>query len=160
MDIIITNKKNISSTNTSAQGESTSGNTSTAANKNSRVKQTATSIYVHQILATSTSIAKQTASYAVSQYGDMTGDYIGQRKIDKTLDVAQGLMSIGSSAVMGGVSGGWIGAIVGAGLTTIQMGVGYIRGAYETGKHITVVNDQANYNAQRLGSILVDGNRG
>ena len=90
----------------------------------------------------------------------MTGDYIGQRKIDKTLDVAQGLMSIGSSAVMGGVSGGWIGAIVGAGLTTIQMGVGYIRGAYETGKHITVVNDQANYNAQRLGSILVDGNRG
>lgn len=162
LDILISNTKNVNNgaTPQTDGNKTSSGNTSTAATKDSKVKQTATSVYVHQIISTSSSIAKQTARYAISQYGDLTGDYIGQRKIDRTLDVASGLASIGSSAIMGGISGGWIGAIVGAGLTTIQMGVSYLQGDYETSKKIAVTNAQANYNAQRIGSILVDGNRG
>ena len=60
MDIIITNKKNISSnTSAQAQGESTSGNTATAATKDSKVKQTATSVFAHQVLSSGSAIAKQ-----------------------------------------------------------------------------------------------------
>lgn len=147
LDILISNTKNVN-------------NGATAATKDSNVKQTATSVYVHQLISTGKAIAKQTASLAISQYGDMTGDYIGQRNINRTLDVAQGLASIGTSAVMGAIAGGWVGALVGAGVTTVQMGFSAAQGAFENYKKITIANAQANYNAQRIGSILVDGNRG
>lgn len=159
MDIIISNQNNTTG-GTNAQAKKPAGNTATAATKDSAVKQTANSVYAHQILSMAKSTAKQTAKFAISQYGDMTGDYIGQRKIDRTLSIVEGVVSIGTTGVMGAMSGGLVGAIVGVGLAVAGQVVSYNQASYEYSKRVTVINVQANYNAQRIGLVLIDGNRG
>lgn len=159
LNILISNQNNTTD-GTNAQTKKPAGNTATAATKDSAVKQTATSVYAHQILSMAKSTAKQTAKFAISQYGDMTGDYIGQRKIDRTLSIVEGVVSIGTSGVLGAMSGGLVGAIVGVGLAVAGQVVSYNQASYEYSKRVTVINVQANYNAQRIGLVLIDGNRG
>lgn len=161
LDIYITNTNGNGGqgTPTNANG-TTGGNTATAATRDSAVKQTMTSVYVHRTLSIASNTGKTVARYAVSQYGNMTGDYLGQKKIDNTIDYAETLISIGESTVMGFMSKGWVGAIFGAATSIASAGVSAFTSSKELEKNITRANNAANYNAQRIGSILVNGNRG
>lgn len=161
LDIYITNTNGSSGqgTPTNANG-TTGGNTATAATRDTSVKQTMTSVYVHRVLSIASNTTKQIVRYAISQYGDFTGDYIGQRKIDTTIEQAETLLSIGSSTVMGALAGGWVGAAFGLISSGVSVGVSAYQASKELEKNITRANNAANYNAQRIGSILVNGNRG
>lgn len=161
LDIYITNTRGNGGQGTpnNANG-TTGGNTATAATRDTSVKQTMTSVYAHRVLSLATNTTKGIAKYAVSQYGDMTGDYIGQRKIETTINIAEGIISIGSTTVMGGMSGGIPGAVFGFIASTVSVGVNAFQASKEFEKNITRANNAANYNAQRIGSVLVNGNRG
>lgn len=159
LDIYITNT-NGSGNNQGTSAKGTGGNTATAATRDTSVKQTMTSVYVHRTLSIASNTGKTVARYAVSQYGDMTGDYLGQKKIDNTIDYAETLISIGESTVMGFMSKGLGGAIFGAATSIASVGVSAFTSSKELEKNITRANNAANYNAQRIGSVLVNGNRG
>lgn len=138
----------------------TGGNTATAATRDTSVKQTMTSVYVHRALSTAASTAKSIAKFSISQYGDMTGDYIGQRKIDNAINFAETLISMGTSTVMGAMAGGFWGGVFAFGASAVNVGVNAYQSSKEMEKNITRANNLANYNAQRIGSVLVNGNRG
>lgn len=162
LDIYITNTNGNGGGN---QGQpnangTTGGNTATAATRDSAVKQTMTSVYVHRTLSIASNTGKAIARYAISQYGDMTGDYIGQRKIDYAIGVAETVISIGSSTIMGGMAGGIYGAVFGFATSVVSAGVSASTSLKEYEKNVTRANNLANYNAQRIGAILVNGNRG
>lgn len=90
------------------------------------------------------SAGKKIASYGVSQYGNLTGNTIRQRKIDDTLQVASYIGQI--------AAGGWVGAIaVGVQLTTSA-----INNETATRK----ANQQAELLYQRSGNITLNGGRG
>ena len=57
-------------------------------------------------------MGKQALSYAVSNYGNLTGDYIGQARINETLEVA-GLIGMA-------VAGGWVGVAAAVGSVAIK----------------------------------------
>lgn len=161
LDIYITNTSGNGGQGTpnNANG-TTGGNTATAATRDSAVKQTVTSVYVHRTLSIAASTAKSMVSYSISQYGDMTGDYLEQKKIDNAINIAETFISIGSSTAMGAMAGGWVGAIFGFATSTISAGIKAYQASNELQKNINRANNKANYNAQRIGSILVNGNRG
>lgn len=166
LDILITNNAGGRGNTPNANGNptnqnaTTGGNTATAATRDTSVKQTMASVYAHRVFSIATSTAKSIARFSISQYGDMTGDYLGQKKIDNAISNAETLISIGSSTIMGAMAGGWVGALFGLATSTISAGVNSWQASVQIEKNITRANNAANYNAQRIGSILVNGNRG
>lgn len=166
LDILITNNAGGRGNTSSANGNpanqpaTTGGNTATAATRDTSVKQTMTSVYVHRVFSIATSTAKSIARFSISQYGDMTGDYLGQKKIDNAISLAETMISIGTTTIMGAMSGGFVGAMVGLASSVASIGVNAYQANKEFEKNITRANNAANYNAQRIGSILVNGNRG
>ena len=158
LDIIITN--NIGSNAAAAKDENKPGNAATSATRDSAVKQTATSVYVHQLITTASNTAKTLGKFATTQYGNFTGNYVAQRKIDNALSITEGLISLGSSVVTGAMAGGWIGALVSAVTYATNITIGQIQSSFQYSQQISRTNAIANYNSQRIGSILTNGNRG
>ena len=70
------------------------------------------------------------------------------------------MISIGTTTIMGAMSGGFVGALFGLATSTISAGVNSWQASVQIEKNITRANNAANYNAQRIGSVLVNGNRG
>lgn len=70
-------------------------------------------------------LVKQTTiksvNFAISNIGNLSGDYITQRKVNEAKQAVSGLMNIGMATVGGAFAGGWVGAIVGftVGMTTM-----------------------------------------
>lgn len=166
LDILITNNAGGRGNTPSANGNptnqpaTTGGNTATAATRDTSVKQTMASVYVHRVFSIATSTAKSIARFSISQYGDMTGDYLGQKKLDNAISLAETMISIGTTTIMGAMSGGFVGAMVGLASSVASIGINAYQANKEFEKNITRANNAANYNAQRIGSILVNGNRG
>lgn len=166
LDILITNNAGGRGNTPNANGNptnqpaTTGGNTATAATRDTSVKQTMASVYVHRVFSIATSTAKSMARFSISQYGDMTGDYLGQKKIDNAISLAETMISIGTTTVMGAMSGGFVGALFGLATSTISAGVNSWQASVQIEKNITRANNAANYNSQRIGSVLVNGNRG
>lgn len=166
LDILITNNAGGRGSTPNANGNSTNqpattgGNTATAATRDTSVKQTMASVYVHRVYSIAASTAKSMARFSISQYGDMTGDYLGQKKIDNAISLAETMISIGTTTIMGAMSGGIPGAVFGFIASAASVGVSAYQANKEFEKNITRANNAANYNAQRIGSILVNGNRG
>lgn len=158
LDIVITNSGNAEKI--TEENKNKPGNSGTGATRDSSVKQTAKSVYAQRMISLAANTAKTLGKFVASQYGDMTGNYIGQRKIDNAVATAEGLISLGSSVAMGTMAGGWIGALVAVGTYTVNMGVNQIQSSVNYSKEISKTNAIANYNSNRIGAILIDGNRG
>lgn len=149
LDILITNNAGGRGNTPNANGNptnqpaTTGGNTATAATRDTSVKQTMTSVYVHRVFSIATSTAKSMARFSISQYGDMTGDYLGQKKIDNAISNAETLISIGSSTIMGAMAGGWVGALFGLATSTINASVSAWQASVQIEKNITRANNAA-----------------
>lgn len=78
--------------------------TEALAEKTAKMGSTSKAIAIH--------MGKQALSYAVSNYGNLTGDYIGQARINETLEVA-GLIGMA-------VAGGWVGVAAAVGSVAIK----------------------------------------
>lgn len=84
--------------------QSQSAQTEALASKTSKFGSASKTIAIH--------MGKQALSYAMSNYGNLTGDYIGQTRINETLEVA-GLIGMA-------VAGGWVGVTAAVGAVAIK----------------------------------------
>ena len=89
---------------TQAPMQSQSAQTEALASKTSKFGSASKAIAIH--------MGKQALSYAMSNYGNLTGDYIGQARINETLEVA-GLIGMA-------VAGGWVGVTAAVGAVAIK----------------------------------------
>ncbi len=83
--------------------QSQSAQTEALASKTSKFGSASKAIAIH--------MGKQALSYAVSNYGNLTGDYIGQTRINEGLEIA-GLIGMAAS--------GWVGAAAAVGSVAIK----------------------------------------
>ena len=117
------------------------------------------SVFANRLVQAGIDTAKRGINYAKSNYGNFTGDYIKQQKIDTAFSIAGGLvetgMSIGAGFAVGGVVGGAAVAIV-KGIDMLFTG---ITNEITYNLNLSKANRQANFNSQRIGSILTNGNR-
>ena len=126
----------------------------------------ARSVFVNQLVNSGINALRSTFNFAKSNYGNFTGDYIGQQKIDNVFSVANIILSFGGSVVsgavtgsVGGVPGAVVGAVAGAVVGAVDIGVNAAQNNINYNKSILKVNFSANFNAQRIGTILNSGNR-
>ena len=87
---------------------------------------------------------KRFASYGVSQYGNLTGNTIQQRKIENALNIAGYVGEI--------AAGGWVGAIS----VASQLAISSMNNYIETNKS----NLEAEMLLQRSGNATINGGRG
>lgn len=160
---------------TSSELNTSNGNAGLSATSNEAITPNGTgssrnlvtrSVFAHQLASAGLNALKSTLNYAKSNYGNFTGDYLGQQKIDSVFSTATEAMSFGGSIISGAVSGaafGWVGAavgaVVGAVIGAANTGINYAQATTDQKIRISRVNAQANYNMQRIGSILTNGNR-
>ena len=126
---------------------------------NSGIGQTLKSVGAMRLVAAATSTSKSLLNFALSNYGDYTGDYITQTKIDNTMSMLNTGMGIVNSTVMGFMAGGPAGAAIGLGISLIQMGTNIAQEIISTNISLAKTNYVASANLNRLGRILVDGSR-
>lgn len=128
-------------------------------NSPSGVNQTLKSVGAMKLINSATSAVKSLVNYNLSNYGNLTGDYIGQEKINNTLTMVNDLSGIAMGTISGAMVGGVPGAIVGFIAGTINFGVGKDTSIMTDYTNIAKTNYVASANASRLGRILVDGSR-
>lgn len=119
----------------------------------------ARSVYVNQLANAGISTLKNVVNFAKSNYGNFTGDYIGQQKIDNVFGAANTMVSLGGSIVSGAMVGGIPGAVVGAVIGTVNIGVTAWQNNVNYKTSITKTNYASSFNSQRIGVVLTDGNR-
>lgn len=115
----------------------------------------------HQLFHLVKQTAVKSANFAISNIGNLTGDYITQRRVSEVKQAVSGLMSIGMSTAGGAVAGGWVGAIIGfaVGVTslvvdTVQSEVQNRIDNTKTNLEIAALRDRAGLNT------VYDGSRG
>lgn len=91
-------------------------------------------------------LGKRALSYGAGQYGNITGNYIMQNKIDNAISIVGYAGQIGVGIATGGAIGGVVSAIAVAG----QIGMSAV--SYEVDRVKT--NAQANYLMQQRGGLL------
>ena len=105
--------------------------------------------------------AVKTAFMAQAQlYGDTTGDYIGQSKIDNTFQLAGNLLNIGSAIGAGAMTGGPVGAVAAAVVSVGSLALNEYNEYRKIDLDIRKQNASARFNSSQIGDILINGNRG
>ena len=115
----------------------------------------------HELFHFVKSSAMTTINYSVSNIGNMTGDYITQRKVATAKQMVESGVSIGMSTLAGAKVGGPIGAAIGF---VVGVGGNAINGYFEDLKNRTE-NAKTNYNIEQLRDKVglntkLDGSRG
>ena len=96
--------------------------------------------------------AKQAIMYGISQYGDMTGDYVGQRQIQNAISAAGDMIGI----AMAGIRYGAVGLAVALSAKTVSTSMQLRSFIIDVKKQ----NIQAEFMRERAGSTLGSGSRG
>lgn len=106
----------------------------------------------HYLLNALQSNVKSIINYSISNYGNMTGNYIGQAQINASLEIASTLGTIGLATAKYGAFG-----FIGATLT-----VGVNKGLQVFSHYIDVqkANTQASFMRERSGNSLNNGSAG
>lgn len=117
------------------------------------------SVYANQLAQAGLNTIKQGFEFAKSNYGNFTGDYIQQQKIDNAFSKVSALASVGGSIAAGAAVGGVPGAVVGAIVSGVSLVSNFIQNEITYNLQLSKANRQANFNSQRIGAILTNGNR-
>lgn len=114
---------------------------------------------IHQLMSNTIALAKSITTDNISMYGDLTGDYMEQTRIENAFKIVGGTVNFAGSVTSGAVVGGVVGGVAAA----VVQGTRDAYSLYRTNKqyNISIVkqNIQANFNSQRIGQILVGGGR-
>ena len=106
------------------------------------------SLFANQIYSTT----KQIISYAASNVGNFTGNYVEQDRINQMLEVLGDV----SGVVMGAMSGGWAGAIIAISTLATKKGIQAI-----TEYRADVLSQrEINIELARSGNSTINGSRG
>ena len=105
--------------------------------------------------------AKQAISYSIANIGNFTGDYVSQQHMSDAVSIVNFLVDIGVSAAAGAKMGGWVGALVAVGATTLTKGISFAESIYagniqtaRTNRDIAQLRSRAGLNSTN------NGNRG
>jgi len=115
----------------------------------------------NKIIETVKQTATSAVTYQLSNIGNFTGDYITQTHVNDTLKAVNALVSIGTSAIAGAKVGGVWGAVIGATLQTVNLGVQSALNIHTQ----RLENNKTNYEIAQLRARsglnpLLDGSRG
>ena len=91
-------------------------------------------------------VGKRALEYGVQQYGNLTGNYLKQNKIDNAITIA----GYAGQIATGFATGGWIGGLVSIISVSGQIGIGAVN--FETDR--AKANAEANYLMQQRGGLL------
>lgn len=135
--------------------------TSQTANQNKDKEDSSLQRYAeHQLFHTIKSTVTQTVNYQIANIGNMTGDYITQRKINVAKETVSKLSTIAMSTIAGAKYGGY-GAIVGFAVGTLSVMLGSF---FEINSNL-LENQKTNYSISQLReraglNTIYDGSRG
>lgn len=104
---------------------------------------------------------KRAINYGISQYGDMTGNYIQQAEFQLANEMLNNMLAIGGAFIGGTVKTGnpIIGAIA-AGFTAGSIGVGYGFQYQSLQRNIQKLDTYSNIMQERSGNTYNNGSRG
>lgn len=132
-------------------------------NSNSTIGSGATNILkiasVHQLMTNTISMAKNIVQDSISMHGDLTGDYMGQTKMENTYKIISGVASFGTGLAAGAMVGGVPGFVVAAVVQTGNLVYQQVKSNFMYSNSIVKSNIAANFNSQRIGNILIGGGR-
>lgn len=136
----------------SGTGGAVNGSSGASKDSKSENKTILKSIISNQYVGFVKNQVKSAIMYSLNNFGNMTGDYIGQTEIGQALSIVSDL----SSVVMGAYVGGAPGAILAIGNIAFNKGQQMFNGYIE----ITKQNTQASYMRERSGNSLNNGSSG
>ena len=126
----------------------------------SDAKIVAKSVYATMLANSAINATKSVFMAQASMYGDTTGDYVAQTKIDNTFTLAGNLLSVGSAIGTGFATGGVVGAVVGGIVSLGSLAVNEFNQYRKVNLENIKTNAGARFNSAQIGSILINGNRG
>ncbi len=103
----------------------------------------------------------QAVNYALANIGDLSGDYISQRKVNVAKQAISGIMQVGTATIAGARVGGYIGAAIGFVVGTISLISGSVYNELESRKNNRLTNLEIAQLRDRAGlNSVYDGSRG
>lgn len=133
---------------------------STQFNATSGANIVAKSVYTTMLVNAGANAVKTAFSAQAQLYGDTTGDYIGQSKIDNAFQLGGNLINIGSAISAGFMTGGVVGAVVGGIISIGSLALNEFNESRRIDLDIRKQNTSARFNSSQIGDILINGNRG
>ena len=123
-------------------------------------KVIAKSVYTAMLINLGVDAIKNTFNTQVAMYGDTTGDYIGQTKLNNTMQLLGNVVSVGGSTIAGLATGGLVGGAVGLIVSAGSLAINEVNEGRQISLNVRKTNAGASFNSARIGSILINGNRG
>lgn len=120
----------------------------------------ARSVYTTMLVNAGINAVKNAFTAQTQLYGDTTGDYIGQTKIDNAFQLLGNIASVAGSIGAGAASGGPVGAVVGAVVSIGSLALNEFNEGRQISLDVRKQNINARFNSARIGSVLINGNRG
>lgn len=103
---------------------------------------------------------KREIGYSISQYGNMTGNYIAQAEIELNIQAINNIASIIGSTIVGAKVGGAYGAITGFAIGATNIAVGYVNQWRTLQVNIAKLDTYSNIMQERSGNSYNNGSRG
>lgn len=103
---------------------------------------------------------KRSINYGISQYGNLTGNYIAQADMELQLSRANDALSLASITIAGAKMGGGWGAIVGFAVGVINLGINYGQQVATLNTNVSKLNTYANIMQDRANGIYSNESRG
>jgi len=135
--------------------------TSSSGSSNSSGSNMVLSYAAHKFFGLIESEAKSTMLFSLHNVGNLTGDYIEQKDINRGLQSLNFLSSIGTAAIAGTTTFGPIGGIIAATVVTASK----IFSSLRENRLNIIENNKVNYSIEQLRAraglnVLTDGSRG
>ncbi|MGM9969788.1 MAG: hypothetical protein ACI35S_05265 [Anaeroplasma sp.] len=122
-------------------------------------KLMAKNVAANQLAKVGFSAIKSTFDFATSNYGNFTGDYIGQQKIDNVFSIASTITKSVGTIATGAMAGGLVGAAVAAVAVAVDTTMSAWQNNINYNQSLVKANFSASFNAARIGTVLNGGNR-
>lgn len=160
LDILISNKG--TSKEKLETGQANGGvaaNNDLISENSSRIGGVFKTVAAHQLMQSTMNMAKTMITDSVSMYGEMTGEYLKQTKIENVFKVVGGVSSSVGTVAAGAMTGGIAGFVVSGVVVTGNLVYSQIKNNINYNNSIVKSNIQASFNSQRIGNILIGGGR-
>lgn len=138
-----------------ATGRSTSNNFKDPINYSLTGKQMAKTAFGLGLIA-----VKRSINYGISQYGNMTGNYIQQAEIELGLEHLNNISVVGLSIYAGAKLGGPVGAVIGGVTAGFNIGLNYQAQYITLQTNIAKLNTYSNIMQERSGNTYNNDSRG
>lgn len=117
------------------------------------------SVAMTNLVTSTVNLSKSMITDSLSMYGDMTGEYLKQTKIDNTFKVVGGISSIAGNITTATAAGGLAGFAVSTAVETGKLVYTGVKSNINYSNSIVKANIQAIFNSQRIGNVLIGGGR-